>query len=619
MTIPDGGDDPEPVVVSHQHWELGANLADLSRSALAWRKLGDAAQQRADNLVAGFAGLLATDWSGRARDSFEQNHQRLVEALDEVRAQAHAAADEVDAIADLVRVHQESLSSSRSTLQATVPSTLDPSEPGGAIVFFPGDGDEVAAIQAATEEADLIREEFGSALATYSYRFGTSDWEALESMWEEPPEMGPFIPTVPNDPATTSQLWVDGRVVLNTGGGSDRVTVTVDPRTGQVRVDVNGTSYEYPPGTPITIRTGAGNDVIEVDGAVTLDLVLLGGTGNNRLQGGSGDDLILGGAGKDDLLGGAGADYLSGGAGADYLDGQDGDDRLSGGLGNDTVYGLAGADYLAGGDGDDYLEGGRDGDTIDGGTGRDAISGGRGDDTLRGGAGRDVLYAGHGQDTLDGGSGWDTGHRQDGDRTTNLATDLRVEVTDGAGFITVEGSPDFVARVEADLDLLRASPTGQQVLAELAELRDPNAWPGQRNLTIRELAYDPDEGYPNQEHGQGENGYAHEGGWALFGNRDSAVDYNPTYTGSHGGRPVTVLYHELAHIYSYWNGNHDDDLIAGGVDDGVRKLERQAVGLPYDHDGDPQTPDRTDPQQPLPYTENGLRGELGLAPRERYR
>jgi hypothetical protein len=50
----------------------------------------------------------------------------------------------------------------------------------------------------------------------------------------------------------------------------------------------------------------------------------------------------------------------------------------------------------------------------------------------------------------------------------------------------------------------------------------------------------------------------------------------------------------------------------------TRNREREAVGLPIDDDGDPNTAPRLDGQHPFALTENGLRGELGVPHRDRY-
>lgn len=615
-----GSGEISPIRVSRLWWELGGSTGDIERTAQAWRGLGRRAERRSDNLVEGTSDLLSSRWEGEARDSFADHLGRLVDDLDEVKTQAESVAEHLDGVASLLSTYQGSLDEARERIRKKVASYLEPSLWGfnGDVVFYPQDDDEVAAVRAAVVEAGEIREEFDTALAGYPSNFSTQPWAAVSRNWTAvvTGARDPFV--LPPEVDGTSVLMIDGDVVINTGAGDDDVSVTVDPETGDLLVDVNGVAYRYPSGTPITIRTGEGHDVIEVAPEVTVGLVLIGGEGNDRIRGGSGRDIILGGHGNDDLFGGDGGSYLSGGSGRDYLEGQGGNDQLFGGHGDDVIYGLSGNNYIAGGEGDNYLHGGRGNDTIDGGAGDDVLVGGQGDNTLRGGGGDNVLYGGGGSDIIEGGSGQNTAYRQTGDQVTNVATDVRVEVTDDAGFIKIEGSPEFQERVQADLDMLQASPTGQQMLAELRDMRDPNILPGERSLTIRELENDPNY-RPNDPQDPGENGFARRGS-NIFGNDKSEIGYNPSFTfDRQEGNPVTVLYHEMAHVYSYWNGNYDGDPVVGGPDDGIRKSERQAVGLPYDHDDDPETPDRIDPEQPLTFTENGLREELGLPRRESYR
>jgi hypothetical protein len=81
-----------------------------------------------------------------------------------------------------------------------------------------------------------------------------------------------------------------------------------------------------------------------------------------------------------------------------------------------------------------------------------------------------------------------------------------------------------------------------------------------------------------------------------------------------------VLFHELAHVYDF--DHRTSNLVEynnqSGDDRGVRNFERQAVGLPIDHDYSRLTPNRIDPRHPLQYTENGLRAEMGLPARDTY-
>jgi hypothetical protein len=319
--------------------------------------------------------------------------------------------------------------------------------------------------------------------------------------------------------------------------------------------------------------------------------------------------------GDDRLIGGAGDDRVSGGAGRDYVDGGQGADALDGGAGNDTVYGLAGADVVDGGDGGDYVDGGPDGDRLSGGAGVDAVTGGTGDDAVLGGPGYDRLYGGPGRDTVLGGAEGAVAYVQPDDRVGDEARVVTVDLADVGGFITVTGSPEFVARVDSDLDALRASPHGQQMLAALQAAHDQNrspvaGWPGigaffspGHTLTIQETAAD--------------NGFA-QAGQSLAGARATHIEYNPAFQGIASGPPVTVLYHELAHVYDFMNGTFAEGTHDGPDNVGAPNAERVAVGLPIDHDGDPGTPQRLDPRHPVALTENALRDELGVVRRRRY-
>jgi len=137
-------------------------------------------------------------------------------------------------------------------------------------------------------------------------------------------------------------------------------------------------------------------------------IVLEGGKRNDVLVGGSGDDRLDGSKGHDILLGGAGDDSLDGGKGNDVLFGGDGDDELDGGKNSDVLFGGAGDDELEGGEGSDVLFGGDGNDVLEGGEGSDALFGGDGNDALEGGEGSDVLVGGDGNDVLEGGEGSDT-------------------------------------------------------------------------------------------------------------------------------------------------------------------------------------------------------------------
>ncbi|MGH8079801.1 MAG: M91 family zinc metallopeptidase, partial [Lysobacter sp.] len=319
------------------------------------------------------------------------------------------------------------------------------------------------------------------------------------------------------------------QVVLSTGAKNDQVQVT-QRDDGTLDVGVNGEKYEVRLGEnqELTIRSGAGNDTINVAANVKVNIVV---------DAGAGDDQIVTGAGNDRIDGGIGNDRISTGAGRDDVFGNSGDDVLDAGSGDDVVYGGDGADRLAGGDGVDFLEGGKGNDTLEGGAGKDMLSGGLDDDTLRGGDGDDAVYTGAGKDTVDNQSGNDTVYAQTAADLINAATGakntvINVEISASKG-VTIEGSDAFKQRVGAEIDFLRSSPNGQQMLAEF----DKAAARG-NTVTIKELANEQN-GYAQTFSNDADivNGKPGKGG-------DVQINYNPSFHMAEFPAPVVVLYHE---------------------------------------------------------------------------
>ncbi|MBX9401778.1 hypothetical protein K4L06_10680 [Lysobacter sp. BMK333-48F3] len=398
------------------------------------------------------------------------------------------------------------------------------------------------------------------------------------------------------------------QVVLSTGAKNDQVRVT-QRDDGTLDVAVNGERYELrlAENQELTIRSGAGDDTIEVAPNVKVNLVV---------EAGDGDDTIATGAGNDRIDAGLGDDTIAGGDGRDDLFGNAGADRLEAGAGDDVVYGGDGADQLHGGDGVDFLEGGRGNDALAGDAGKDMLSGGLDDDSLRGGDGDDAVYTGDGRDTVDNQAGNDTVYAQRAVDLINAASGARntvinVEIGAAKG-VSIEGSDAFKQRVGAEIDFLRSSPNGQRMLAEF----DRAAARG-NTVTIKELANE-------------QNGYAQ-----TFSNDadivagkpgaggDVQISYNPSFHMDAFPAPAVVLYHEMSHAYNGVTGTFQQGTYQGsGPDSGqVPNAERQAVGLEtsapaYDFDRDASTPKTT--TNPDHLTENGLRGELGLPDRPSY-
>jgi hypothetical protein len=215
----------------------------------------------------------------------------------------------------------------------------------------------------------------------------------------------------------------------------------------------------------------------------------------------------------------------------------------------------------------------------------------------------------------------------------DTVTAVRVEIDPSIGStITVKGSDEFVARVQADLAMLAASPTGQQMLVALDEAAIASQQDGGHfNIGANDgnlvtiVEWDQDSARTSAE--SGPDALEDEDG--PDSGTDVEISYKPRLihlTRSQNGQdtwipPVVVLYHELAHAVSFVTGNGETGVYGGPGVDGdlaVPEVERQASGLPVDHDDDPSTPEQVAPQQPIVLTENGLRRELGIPDRTSY-
>src|SRR3546814_20790378 len=83
-------------------------------------------------------------------------------------------------------------------------------------------------------------------------------------------------------------------------------TDTLFPHTTRfrsLRFDVNGEEYDVAlaQGQQLTVRTGDGNDNIEIDPSVSVNFIIEAGAGDDAIQGGGGNDRIDGGQGNDSI------------------------------------------------------------------------------------------------------------------------------------------------------------------------------------------------------------------------------------------------------------------------------------------------------------------------------
>jgi hypothetical protein len=361
------------------------------------------------------------------------------------------------------------------------------------------------------------------------------------------------------------------------------------------------------------VRTGDGNDVVRAAANVKVNMDVYGGAGNDTITTGQGRDRVDGGAGNDIINTGAGRDDVFGGAGNDTIDA---------GSGHDVVYGGDGNDTLRGGKGRDYIDGGAGNDVLKGGSGNDVLTGGLGDDTLRGDKGNDRVYTGAGKDTVDNKSGNDVVYGQTADDTItaakgakNAVTNVDMSTTLGSS-VVVSGSPEFQQRVNADLELMRSSPAGRQMLAQL----DASG----NTVTISEL--------PNVRNGgatpAGGGNFlqtvtAPDGTTSVVAGTgtNSGIAFNPSNHDDRFPNSMVVLYHELSHAYNHMTGTRQQGTnnAPGTIDNGTNNREMQAVGLnntglSFNFPGGTGATTTN----PTALTENGIRAEMGLPLRPSY-
>ncbi|MEK6259848.1 MAG: Ig-like domain-containing protein [Planctomycetota bacterium] len=145
-------------------------------------------------------------------------------------------------------------------------------------------------------------------------------------------------PTASGSILTVTDTCCDGGTALLITGTSANDTILVEPGStnSTLKVTVNGVNHTVAkPSGRIIVTGGAGNDNIQIAGAISNSVWLYGDAGDDRLNAGNaspGGNLLFGGDGNDDLLGGNGRDIMIGGQGADKITGNANDDILVAGL-----------------------------------------------------------------------------------------------------------------------------------------------------------------------------------------------------------------------------------------------------------------------------------------------
>jgi large repetitive protein len=168
------------------------------------------------------------------------------------------------------------------------------------------------------------------------------------------------------DSSTQSEMVGSGQsFVAALGAGATIASSTVVPTvapgsTLSQPIIISGATPT--PGTSASTLVGLVIDATGLPSGSTLQLDnvdFAAVTGNVRLFGGLGQNYVVGDAGSQTIYLGPDDDILSGGGGNDFIGSAGGNDTLDGGDGDDLVVGGIGNDRVSGGSGDDMVNGGR--------------------------------------------------------------------------------------------------------------------------------------------------------------------------------------------------------------------------------------------------------------------
>lgn len=414
---------------------------------------------------------------------------------------------------------------------------------------------------------------------------------------------------------------VKDRLVIETSNYADTVHV-IRAKHGGIDIIINGKTYHADNQSgggklpEIHIKTNGGNDHVWVDADVTTRMLI---------ETGDGADYIQAGAGYTRVLAGAGNDTVRLGSGIGYAQGDDGDDTLIGGSGMCALYGNNGRDKMYAGyfanTKRTYMDGGRGSDEMYAKSGKTIMHGGI-DNDLMVSCGNSHIYTGKGQNKVVSLSDSDVVFSNGNDTVKRTAGSKLVEAlySDvGREALRVTGSKDYIQRVEDDLELLKSSPVGRQMLRELDAAFRRNTVPSIDKKWV-ELIREETKNLREVQRLKINNLDEDNG---KFFNRE--IGYNPSFVdSSHLTFPISILYHEMAHAYNRVNKSElkGQTRVNDGATGLEENIERQAVGLwtdakPFDFDKDPSTPPTS--TNPKPFTENSLHEEMGEPLRTAYK
>ncbi len=141
------------------------------------------------------------------------------------------------------------------------------------------------------------------------------------------------------DTVRITTLSADNTILVYKDGRHMRIDVSAAAfnNEGQPINAKQQNQYDLDKIRKIEIKSGAGNDIIDVSSRIKADVIVDAGPGSDTVSTGSGNDTIYGGDGLDYLVGNAGDDFIDGGAGDDRITATGGTDEIWGNLGDDRI------------------------------------------------------------------------------------------------------------------------------------------------------------------------------------------------------------------------------------------------------------------------------------------
>lgn len=203
------------------------------------------------------------------------------------------------------------------TLSASDPSPVDQAAGFDYAVDW-GDGSTTAAVGGAS----LTRTHTYETVGTYTVTLTATDKDGATSAIASKNVTVSGVDTLADPCGDGSALVVVGTAA------ADNITVRA-AKNGLLTVTLNGGALgTFLPPHNLIVQGEAGNDSISVDNTVTVQRLLYGGAGADRITGGNGAGVQVGGDGDNTLGTGNGRDILLGGNGLDRLNSGNGDDVL---------------------------------------------------------------------------------------------------------------------------------------------------------------------------------------------------------------------------------------------------------------------------------------------------